>query len=57
MVFVPESLDSIDELRPLLGAAGGARETAQPPVELQVVRMPDSAKPPAASGDAGLERS
>lgn len=55
MVFVPESLDSIDELRPLLASAGGARETAQPAVELQVVRLPDSAKPTSASGDPGSE--
>lgn len=55
IVFVPESLDSIDELRLLLAAAGGARGTARPAIELEVVRLPDSAKPPSASGDPGSE--
>lgn len=41
IVFVPESLASIDELRPLLAAAEGARETARPAVELQEVRLPE----------------
>jgi len=45
IMFVSESLDSIDELRQLLAAAGGANETAQAAVELQVVPLPDSAKP------------
>ena len=57
IVFVPESLASIDELRPLLAAAEGARETARPAVELQVVRPPDSAMPLSASGDLGSEPS
>jgi hypothetical protein len=46
IVFVPESLDSIDELGRLLTAAEGARETGRPEVELQVVRQPASAEPP-----------
>ena len=57
ILFVPESLASIDELRPLLAAAEGARETARPAVELQVVRPPDSANPSSASGDPGSEPS
>jgi hypothetical protein len=57
IVFVPESLASIDELRPLLAAAGGAGETARPAVELQVVRLADSAKPSSAPGDPGSETS
>ena len=55
IVFVPESLASIDELRPLLAAPGGEGEQARPSVELQVVRQPDLAKPSAASGDPGSE--
>lgn len=57
IVFVPESLASIDELRPLLAAAEGARETTRPAVELRVVRPPDSAMPSSASGDPGSEPS
>jgi hypothetical protein len=57
IVFVPESLDSIDELRPLLAAAGGARNTARPSIELQVVPLPESAKPSSISGDPGPEPS
>lgn len=57
IVFVPESLASIDQLRPLLAAAEDARETARPAVELQVVRPPDSAMPLSASGDLGSEPS
>jgi hypothetical protein len=53
IVFVPESLDSIDELGPLLTAAGDARETARPAVDLQVVRQPDSVKPSSAEGAPG----
>jgi hypothetical protein len=37
IIFVPESLDSLDEARSALEAAGGA-------VELQVVKAPDSTK-------------
>ncbi len=56
VIFVPESLASIDELRALL-ATGSARETARPAVKLQVVRPPDSAMPSSASGDPGSEPS
>ena len=56
IVFVPESLASIDELRALL-AAEGAPETGLPAVELQVVRLPDSAMSSSASGDPGSEPS
>ena len=37
IVFVPESLDSIDELREHIAAAGDASDAAHPAVELQVV--------------------
>ena len=55
ILFVPESLASIDGLRTLLAAADGAREAAPRVVELQVVRPPDSAMPSSASGDPGSE--
>ena len=57
IVFVPESLASIDELRPLLAAADGTREAARRVVELQVVRPPDSATPSSASDDPGSKPS
>ncbi len=37
IVFVPKSLDSIDELRKQMAAAGGAGDPARPAVELHVV--------------------
>jgi hypothetical protein len=52
IVFAPESLDFIGELRLLLTAAEGAGETGRPRVELQVVRQPDSAE----SSSAWLHR-
>jgi hypothetical protein len=57
VVFVPESLDSIDELRRRLASAEGASETARPAIELHVVRVPESATPPSASGEPGSEPS
>jgi hypothetical protein len=55
IVFVSESLASIDELRRLLAASGGVGEQTGLAVEVQVVRQPGSAKPSAASGDPGSE--
>src|SRR5664280_2916568 len=57
IVFVPESLDSIDELRPLLASAGSAGDTARPAIEIHVVGPPDSAMPPPATGEPGSEPS
>src|SRR5664280_1892040 len=42
IVFVPESLDSMDELRPLLASSGDA-DTTRPAIEIHVVSAPDSA--------------
>jgi len=53
IVFVPESLDSIDELRPLLASAGSAADTTRPAIETHAVGPPDSAMPPPATGDPG----
>src|SRR5664280_1231421 len=53
IVFVPESLDSMDQLRPLLASAGSAGDTARPAIEIHVVGPPDSAMPPPATGDPG----
>jgi hypothetical protein len=52
VVFVPTSLDSIDELRPLLASAGGAGETARQAIELHVVPLPDLSESPSASDGA-----
>jgi hypothetical protein len=53
IVFVPESLDSIDELRPLLASAGSGGDTTRPAIETHAVGPPDSAMPPPATGDPG----
>jgi hypothetical protein len=53
IVFVPESLDAIDELGRLLAPAGGSGKTARSGIELQVVRQPASAEPSSAKGDEG----
>ena len=52
VVFVPESLDSIDELRPLL-ASSGAADTTRPAIAVHVVSAPDAAALPPATGDPG----
>ena len=51
VVFVPESLDSMDELRPLLASSGDAADTTRPAIEIHVVSAPDSAVHPPATGD------
>jgi hypothetical protein len=51
IVFVPESLDSMDELRPLLASSGDAADTTRPAIEIHVVSAPDSAVGPPATGD------
>lgn len=53
IVFVPESLDSIDELRPLLASAGSGGDPGRPAIETHAVGPPDSAMPPPATGDPG----
>jgi hypothetical protein len=53
IVFVPESLDSMDELRPLLASSGDAADTTRPAIEIHVVSAPDSAVHPPATGDPG----
>jgi hypothetical protein len=49
-LFVPESLDSIDELRSLL-ATGGREGTAKPSIDLRSVPEPSSARRSSASDD------
>jgi hypothetical protein len=53
IVFVPESLDSMDELRPLLASSGSAAETTRPAIEIHLMSAPDSAQRPPATGDPG----
>lgn len=55
IVFVSESLDSIDELRHLLAGVRGADETARLGVELHVVRLPHPAKDSSPSNETGPE--
>ncbi|MBF6606154.1 MAG: hypothetical protein IVW53_11285 [Chloroflexi bacterium] len=56
IVFVPESMAAIDELRPLLAGAGGGKEAPRVAVELQVVvRLPDSTRHVSESGDPAAD--
>ena len=52
IVFVPASLDSLDELGSLLATAAEDKR-AGPGIEVQVVRQPDAAAPESAAGDTG----
>ncbi len=53
VVFLPESLDSMDELRPLLPSSGDAADVTRPAIEIHVVSTPTEDVRPPATGNAG----
>jgi hypothetical protein len=55
LVFVPESLPSIEALRALLAATEGAEGSPRPAIELHVVALPVAETPPSETGDPGAE--
>jgi hypothetical protein len=55
LVLVSESLDSIDELRPLLAATEGVDGVPRPAIELHVVALADAGMPPSDTSDPGAK--